>query len=481
MSFRVKIVILALIGTVLAVIIQEVNYYNLKGDFPAKKGLLTSADEASYLVPPVNFMDSGVWKDNSIGKSSYVQRPPGYGMLYFVTHLFGRENSFFILKVFQISCFFLSVFLFAFVLKDYLGLSESWTIISTIPFAILPCFNGFMYYTLSESITPFLVLLSLYSGVQFVLKNNQKWIWIYCCTAAFLILVRPQLLFVPLLITLFSLFRNRGFKGATYVWIVFVPFLMWYARTVSITKEFSSIHPIYSVTNTSLYRPIHHSLCDLFRVWEADGAQFHSIVFLLNKPDSSFDAQEVVQLLPISKRERIMPLLLQYREVQIMVQDFIQREGDIQINLQAELDLMEQLKQTRRQLINETPFEYYFATPFKSLKRLSLSSHLNLKLFQIDFRGNFWVEVLRWVCFLLILSTFICTICIAPFFALRNKDWALFGLIGFIIAYLFYLCFIQRMNEERYITPILPLMFILFVYSIQCFLKQKTNPFLLWK
>ena len=39
-------------------------------------------DDASYLAPAINFIETGVWKDNSIGKQSHFVRSPGYGIIY---------------------------------------------------------------------------------------------------------------------------------------------------------------------------------------------------------------------------------------------------------------------------------------------------------------------------------------------------------------------------------------------------------------
>jgi hypothetical protein len=480
MSFKVKIILLALVGTILAVLIQEINYHHLKGDFPAKNGLLTSADEASYFVPPLNFLESGVWKDNSKGNSSYVQRPPGYGIVFMSTQLFGTENAFFALKIIQVCCFFFSVILFGLLLHEFVKLKETTAFIGTIPYAILPCFSGFMYYTLSESITPFLVLFSIYSGLQFVLKKSKNWLWVYLLSTSFLILVRPQLAFIPLLFVFLSVIREFNFKRTLLVCLVFLPFLMWHGRSVFITKEFSSIHPIYSETNQSLYRPVHHSLCELLRVWEADGERFHSLVAQLNAPDSLFQSSQIIELIPQNKQISVLPLLMEYRKVQMEVNNYILKNKTIQENLSCEKSLILRLESLRKQLISNSPFEYYLSTPLKSLTRLAVSSHLNLRIFQIDYRGVFWVEILRWLCLFFILGSILCSFILTPILAIKKKDWATLGLILFMGMYLFYLCFIQRMNEERYITPILPIFYLLAFYSFYEFWKRIRNNLNRW-
>ena len=175
MNFQKKLLIVAFFGATFAVFLQEQNLQFLGNRYPASHGLLTSADEASYFAPAFNFLQKGTWKDNSIGQSAYFQRTPGYGLVYLFCLVITGKKAFWMLKLLQILAFSGSIFLFGNILEKLLKNSK-FAIFGTLIYAFVPAFSGFIYFTLTESFTPFLVLWSVFAGISFEQKkNNFSW------------------------------------------------------------------------------------------------------------------------------------------------------------------------------------------------------------------------------------------------------------------------------------------------------------------
>jgi hypothetical protein len=130
-----------------------------------------------------------MWKDNSTGYSSYYQRPPGYGMLYLASSYIYSSNPYVVVKIIQILGFFLSILL-VFKLLIQFGLNRKWAIVATVLYALLPNFSGFIYHSITEGITPVLLLWSIYELTK-LLQANQgssqilsfRWILVACSTA----------------------------------------------------------------------------------------------------------------------------------------------------------------------------------------------------------------------------------------------------------------------------------------------------------
>ena len=80
-KWRIIIVIIAFIQVIS---VQCIEHYNS----PYQFGLHTSADDASYYAPGINWIKTGIWRDNSIGNSSLDLL-----MAVFSTITFNGESS----------------------------------------------------------------------------------------------------------------------------------------------------------------------------------------------------------------------------------------------------------------------------------------------------------------------------------------------------------------------------------------------------
>src|SRR5687768_16936310 len=114
---------------------------------------IATADDVSYIAPAVNFYEKGVWKDNSAGVSSYVQRPPMIGIVNWVFLHFTESGN--CQKYLAVILHGLALFVFGIMCIGWFG--KRMGIILQCLYALLPCFWGYLFYFLTESITPSLL------------------------------------------------------------------------------------------------------------------------------------------------------------------------------------------------------------------------------------------------------------------------------------------------------------------------------------
>jgi hypothetical protein len=464
-TLKGKIYLITFLSLVLLVVLNEVNLSFLQGNFPYKDGLITTADEYSYFAPADTFLDHFKWAESSDGRPAFM-RTPGYSVIYLLSRLIGGTYAFLILKIIQILLFGGSILLLAKILQ-LLHVREWLILLFTAIYGLMPCFSGFVYYTLSESVIPFFVLWSLNS----VLRQSfeQKLSWSVAVSLACLTLIRPQLVVLPLTFLALVLFRGQR-KTAISIVLSFVPLLIWQLRTFSIEGKLTDFHPIYSVSNNSLYRPPHQAMTDLFRLWDCRGDVFHNNMALLSRDTLSSTRKEVLETIPGKFHSSVEPLLLKFQQFRMM-----QREeySGRQLNdyLPGEKELVDGILRKRTELIREYPLDHYVKTPVLSTKKLLGTSMMNLFVFQDPWRNNLLVIALKFLSFGLTTAGILAMIHVILFHV--NVTLRLSAIA--VLLSLFYLCFVQRFNEERYLTPYLSLLLIFLAVSVNRYLPAENK------
>jgi hypothetical protein len=443
-------VIIAIICCALAVIVHELNLSSLEAENNKSSSLITTADEASYLRPPQNWLEGKGWKDSSIGHSSYTQRPPGYGIVFLFCKIISPNNPFILLKIIHILAFFFSIIILYKVLYELIPKAK-YVLIGTIVFGLLPCFNGFMYYTLTESLSPFFLLLLTHEFIAIV--KHQRRPLLFGLSLTFLLLLRPQLIVFPLIFVAFLLLKSRKFW-----WIYLLsttPFLLWQVRNYNISGG-ASLHPIYSTTNKSFYRPPHEALSNLFRIWEYQSDQFHETVGVLIRDTSNISLNKALENVPDHLRKEVKQTLKDFQYVVFEQKVMFNQEKGIR-ELPIERKFISKTNALTKGIISSNKMQYYVITPIKSAIELMTKSHLNLFVFQKSWRGNILVEMLRYFCLIVINLSLLSMVLLL--FLNNTPNYLKLIALGVICTFIYYI-FFQRMNEERYMTPLLPLMYI---------------------
>ena len=463
------LIALAFLGTLLAVMLQESNLSHVKKNHAHREayGRILTADDASYLEPPINWVTKGTWKDGSRGNSSFVQRPPGYGILFLVGNFCFPSNPYFFLKWIQIiGCFFSIIIVFK--LLILFELSRKWAYLGTAIFAFSPIFSSFLYHVITEGISPFLLLWSFYEWVLILRSKGNVYRWIG--TNAFLILVRPQLLILILLFMGYLLVKKQ-FKLALISSIILIPFALWMLRTYIHTGSFS-LHPIYSENNYSYYRSPHHRMGELFKIWEFKSDRFHETMSLLQENESKENLDKAIGNVPLSYQNKVIDILSDYQQI-CSYQRKAMAQNDFSKLIKKERYFSKKVMNLQDGLIRSNLMDAYVYNPFNSASELFINSHLHLTLFQTKYRGDFWMEALRWTSLLLVLCSII-TVFIISFLS-KNVPIELWLICMGSVITILYLIFEQRLNEERYLTPILPIAFIAFIWFINALMKMSKN------
>ncbi len=444
-------------------------------------GMIHTADDASYIVPGYNFVKTGVWKDNSQGVSSYVQRPPLIGIINIgLLYLDGKEGNG-LQKHFSLLLHFFSLLVFGLLARELLG-KFTGTVIQ-IFYAAVPIFWGFLFYYISESITPSLFVFLLYGTVMFYKYKKQKWLIFQAAMVGCMLLIRPQL-GIFLLPFLYSLFvwvqQKRERKWIPFIFsilIAFGGFSAWEIRAYTITHHLK-LHPIYHVTNNSQYRPVHGSFTAFYKTWEHVSPTFHShmiSIWYLSKNPGEFDnnLNRIVSEIP-PKVFKCIPesdfrdLFKRYHEVSFLIHPYEKNGLPVPGETVLESNLRKDVDQWTNVLKKKMWMENNFAVPLRSATWTFSKSQLNLKIFQTKFRGRWWMEIFRYTCVGMI--TIIALLSISHITNINHKIFWLMAMA--IIGYLFYLFFIQKMNEERYLMPLLPIFLVLAAEKIQMIYRK---------
>jgi hypothetical protein len=219
------------------------------------------------------------------------------------------------------------------------------------------------------------------------------------------------------------------------------------------------LHPIYHASNQSVFRPVHASLTAVFRVWETRPEVFHAIVGSCWSDDStlrslpSISAYVAERHIPLSPAE-LHQVLSDYHTVNLAVRAKIEQQKLLG-ELPQERFLRKQLDWLAIQLESGNPLQYHVLTPARSAAEQLKKSQLNLELFQVHYRGNTFIEALRYYCVTLILLLVIGSL-LNGFSAVPALRWITAG----VLLYCFYLFYVQRLNEDRYLIPLLPMLFV---------------------
>lgn len=450
MSALLKLLLLAILSTLIAVLWQELSLNHLNNQFPEKNGLISSADEASYHEPPKNWLESGRWKDDSSGSSSFVQRPPGYGMMITPLISLVGDSYFNALKVVNIICFMIGIFLIYGIVRQW-GLAEKQALILTAVIGLFPASGSMMYYTITEAVTPTAVLWSVYEWQRIPLKRNYRFV----IAGAFLLLMRPQ--FFPLIVLMlaFSFFVKK--KKFIFDLLILLPLSLWLFRVWIYTGALT-LHPIYSDDNNSLYREPHQALTELFKVWEYDSRNFHQTLSMTIQ----YDTLAELNTIPKKYQKEVKPIVLKYAALV----DRLEKEGITDGLIREENKFADEVKKMSRKLALANSFQAFIETPIRSALFLLRSSHLHQAVFQTKWRGSFVVEMLRYLSIALIASSFLFAFSL-PFLYNRVSLPPQLVVIGTAcLLYFLYLIFVQRLNEDRYLYPLIPLVLSISVFVV---------------
>lgn len=482
MSSNKIAIIIALLSLAVAFFVNELNLYHIKKVAPEKVRLgqtIETADDDGYIKTYERLISTGSFYDSNLGKFNSVIRTPGYGASYFIFRLFlERENALAAQKIWQLLLFSVSVFCIFYISESILK-SRWWAILTTSIYGLIPFSMGFLYYTLTESVTPAILIFYIYfllkASQESSIKKKNTYYLIATLLFAYLLIIRPFLGVFGLLLFVFLIYDYSSKK--TY-WIIkkIIPFgiisisfmIIWQIRNYYTIGRITSLHPIYQNEVPGLFRSPHQAMWNFFKGWEDSGANFHQTIVPFWERTINGDLSSESIAITINKmpdyvvnhfgKDHIEKVFTNY-QLAILSQNYYYQNNIVMSSKATDEEKLtvSEFQKLDREFKNEFWFIYHIKTPLKVFKNLIFHSNLSLYIFQDTFRGNFFMEILRWVSFLIHLAAF--SLCII--FPFIEKDIKMIFIGSILIFYLFYLAYFQRGIEERYTLPLLPFAIIL--------------------
>lgn len=437
-------------------------------------GIHSTADDPSYYQPAFNFLSGNGWRDNSIGESSFVARPPMMGFIYLIGKILVKKYVFTFIYI--LALFFHGCAIYQFHKRIASLLNPIFQQLTLVLFIFLPCFCGFLSYGITEAFSSSFVLLSI---ALIVSTSAKKRVYYLIGIISFFLLFRPVLilLFVPFLFnTLFRLRGNSEEKVSLKLKFGVLGFILialsWQIRVYKYVGEFS-LHPIYHESNVSEFRDPHQALGELFKIWEYRPEYVH---FWAGKCRTSLEITraEVQQYCKDCKapidagklHELLLKLQISYQELE---QTYKQKQHVKETNF--EKNLVQLITFETKKIQENNRFQNHIQTPLLSAKHLFTKSQLNLGIFQEKWRGTLWVEALRYFCVFILMSSVL-----AVFLSLFNSTSQIRLLAFGIVLFYFYLFYFQRLNEDRYLIPVQGISLLLLCFQLErivSFFKQK--------
>lgn len=464
---------MALLALVSALAFNELNVSALEKEDPAKlrnHATVRTADDESYLVPADNFYAHGRWKTNGQTTQDYVFRTPGYGLVYLACKFVAGDHALYLLRYLQLLLYALGVLLLFRSLNMMAGRKVA--IWLTVLYSVLPITSGFVYYTLTEGVSPFLVSVFVYFLVRYYKKEKGLNLLYAAMALGLLLLVRPVFLFFSLFFVqeMFMPFyprkKNEGFLWPLIFMLVsFIPLGAWQMRNYLVTGKLISLHPVYLDDNRNIFRPSHQAMGRFFKCFTADGKVFHTCMNDLWdhaqwKDTEYVQVKKTMDMIPSWVKQDLDSLTLArafstYQYNSFWVKKYIEtKENFSRLTVYHEATHVRQFKNFESTLVAKHPFYVYAIMPVKSLKQMVVHSNLSLHIFQHSWRGNVLMEIMRWVCLVLHVMLFLAL----PLLLLVKKDRLTWSLLTLLVIYIMYLVFFQVMNEERYLLPVMPMM-----------------------
>ncbi len=442
---------------------------------------VSTSDDASYLSPAENWLNELGWHSNAAGNAALTGRSPGYGLLYATFRiLLEEQHAIQALIVFQILLFSLAVALLPQV-GGLLGLKHKVAFGVSLLVAVLPTFSGFLSYTLTEAITPSLVLIFLY----FLLRSNRNCPSFFLVAAAFLgflLLVRPPMLIwvFSVLVLMFSQPSRQIQKQFFSILIIaLMPLLAWQIFISVQTEEIQGLHPIYQTDSNDLYRPLHSSIWNYHKTWGQEGPVFNQTVNALwgNAIHGENPNQTIEQIIQASDREavnligseKLRKAYSDYYNILVTQVPFHKSGRIVEGESLAEVVLKARFQEFRDKYTRHYFLDAYFVVPLKVYFKLAFHSNLSLFVFQKAWRGSLLMEMLRYFSFFIHSGLFL----LFPLAAFSTRKSVLCRSVFIpVILYLGYLCFFQRGVEERYSLPVLvPMLLIVAVAANKLIVK----------
>ena len=480
MALKTSLVFLFLSSLFSAIFWNEINKNHIRdASIPLRHNTtVITKDDISYLAPFDNFIQEKSLYRSEIQKYSSITRSPGYGFIYYLSCLiFSKNNALLGLYFFQVTLFALSVICLYYI-NHLLFNSNTLALLLSAIYGVLPFSIGFVNYTLTEGITPALLIFCIYFNLKGYFTNIEKTkftnYFIGAILLSILLIIRPILgiFSCPLFLIFISDIKIKsGYTKPILISLFFILivtslFGIWQIRNRKLLGHWTNAHPIYQNEIPGIFRLPHKSAWEFFKGWETSGQHFHETIVPFWEKTMNLDTNvnvrnKVISRIPLNViqivgKKNLINAFLKYQQAIIDQKSYYDSNKIMpHTPLKSEIEASNQFLDLAQIYRNNDIYNYYVQTPTHIFKTMAFHSNLSLFIFQKTLRGNWFIELIRFICFILHSFLFV-SIPLSLWFARKNK--LLRPIVLTVLFYLSYLIFIQRGIEERYTLPILPVL-----------------------
>ncbi len=427
-------------------------------------GTVMMVDDASYLQAVDDLLGARPDLREHALRDRPNLRPPGYGLWYLLPRLFlSQPSALAAVALLQCVLFALSVMLLWETLLVF-ELHAALRLSLCMALAMLPMFHGFLFYTITEGVTPALGLCTLCCALLASKRASLRWLVIGAVLWCILILTRPALAWVGFAVLAAAWQQWRSLpRLAILVALAAAPLGAWWAHNVAKAGELIGLHPVHRANEPGINRPMHAAFWELAKSWGASGDEFHQAMepafrAAMACDTSSAFADGFIALAPRGTltAEQTLSIGRTYHRWQRfncrqLAPALDSSLGTIPYTTREEQGISFALEEVTEDWRRDHLFHHHVLVPLRVLKKMTAHSNLNLFLFQHSLRGRWWMEALRWLCALVHVALLSAVLVAALLRTPTVVRWCAAG--GCF--YLFYLAYVQRGVEERYTLPVL--------------------------
>ena len=438
-----------------------------------------SIDNEYYLSPVDNYLDGKGWRRGAaVGDGDYLRRVPGYSIVYFgAVKAFGKSSGLLFLKIFQLLLFLSTIPAIYFLCSQVAGEFSGRLI--TFIYAFIPFVSSWAYFTLTESISPFLTIYYVYFAFRGALMvDGKKKLGNYIWASMFFIaavLTRPYIALAGLILLVFSIkdflvpsIALKGIARFSMVWMI--PFILisaWTIRNFILTKEVVFFEKAYHPQSLDRMKPEFRGMFSFTKSWGEDGAQFtlHHEPFYwaaIAGDTGSAPIHAMLKSWPtyvVSEfgYDRLYHTLKKHQEVVGSYKEWYdQKRAMPDYWTPAQLDVEADYKKLQQEFSNSHVMTYWVNSRLTYLKRMIFHSNTpNIFLFQKEagLPGPIYLyKILLFGLHVLFYLALFLNIFLM-------KGWM--NRLVFVytpLVFVLFISFVHREVEARYMLPVLPLL-----------------------
>jgi 4-amino-4-deoxy-L-arabinose transferase-like glycosyltransferase len=430
-----------------------------------------SIDNVWYVSQIKNYLNGSGFTVNPEKTNYSVRRTPVYPLFYGLHYLlFGEAGSYYYIRFTQILIYILATIALFYAVYNFTS-DKKMALGCALLYGLNPSVVSFLYYTITEAVSPSLVCFILYF-LSLCKKHNRKKDWIYAgLFFAIGALCRPSVFFLSIGILFFIFYINKEsarniFKSVLYFTlgasILFTPHVI---RNYRNTNEFILLEKYYG--DPMDYGMPNIALRNWISCW-MNPADYTSETISNNmltaiSRDTSRSKEMVLEeeMQRIPMRGLIVNSKSSIKDAYSSLYDYYNLK--MHSKRLSEIDSFEKISrlkfsELRTEFIHKAPVQYYIITPFLFIKSVVIQSNSSQLVFLDHYKDSYLKIGLKLLLLLLNIYLFSSLLGCLIFF---RKHIAIYMLtVLFVLVNFLYIIFMLKYFEARYLIPLFPCLYI---------------------